>query len=187
VFIFLACFCSFGSLLCPPSLSFFISFYLPSFPSVLLFLTFFFILQTRHYGLHIKTSPSVCLSVGMSVLMKQPESLKFHIFTAASVATLMMVYAPLKRRYASKRLSLCEISSSHGDEYDVQSCLLGSLMMEAVRTSETSVDNNFTRQYIPEDNSEHQTLSCCFQSLRLVCSSFHELLILGISVRIFLM
>jgi hypothetical protein len=32
-------------------------------------------------------------------------------------------------------------------------------MMEAVRTSETSVDNHFTRQYIPEDNSEHQYLS----------------------------
>jgi hypothetical protein len=31
------------------------------------------------------------------------------------------------------------------------------------------------------------TLSYCFQSLRLVCSSSHELLILGISVRIFLM
>jgi hypothetical protein len=29
--------------------------------------------------------------------------------------------------------------------------------MEAVRTSETSVDNNFTRQYIPEDKSEHHT------------------------------
>jgi hypothetical protein len=29
--------------------------------------------------------------------------------------------------------------------------------MEAVRTSETSVDNHFTRQYIPEDNSEHHT------------------------------
>jgi hypothetical protein len=28
-------------------------------------------------------------------------------------------------------------------------------MMEAVRTSETSIDNHFTRQYIPEDNSEH--------------------------------
>jgi hypothetical protein len=28
------------------------------------------------------------------------------------------------------------------------------LMMEATRTSETSVDNYFTRQYIPEDNSE---------------------------------
>jgi hypothetical protein len=30
-------------------------------------------------------------------------------------------------------------------------------MMEAVRTSKTSVDNHFTRQYIPEDNSEHKT------------------------------
>jgi hypothetical protein len=28
------------------------------------------------------------------------------------------------------------------------------LMMEAARTSETSVDNYFTWQYIPEDNSE---------------------------------
>jgi hypothetical protein len=39
----------------------------------------------------------------------------------------------------------------------VQSCLLGGVLMEAVRTSETSVDNYFTRQYIPEDNSEHHT------------------------------
>jgi hypothetical protein len=31
------------------------------------------------------------------------------------------------------------------------------MMMEAVRTSETSVDSYFTRQYIPEDNSEHHT------------------------------
>jgi hypothetical protein len=31
------------------------------------------------------------------------------------------------------------------------------LMMEAARTSETSVDNYFTRQYIPEDNSELHT------------------------------
>jgi hypothetical protein len=30
-------------------------------------------------------------------------------------------------------------------------------MMEAVRTSETSVDNYFARQYIPEDNSELHT------------------------------
>jgi hypothetical protein len=29
--------------------------------------------------------------------------------------------------------------------------------MEAVRTSETSVDNYFILQYIPEDNSEHHT------------------------------
>jgi hypothetical protein len=30
-------------------------------------------------------------------------------------------------------------------------------MMEAVRTSEMSVDNHFTRQYIQEDNCEHHT------------------------------
>jgi hypothetical protein len=30
-------------------------------------------------------------------------------------------------------------------------------MMEAARTSETSVDNYFTPQYIPEDNSELHT------------------------------
>jgi hypothetical protein len=29
------------------------------------------------------------------------------------------------------------------------------LMMEAARTSETSVENYFTRRYIPEDKSEH--------------------------------
>jgi hypothetical protein len=31
-------------------------------------------------------------------------------------------------------------------------------MMEAVRTSETSVDNNLTRQYNPEDSSEQEQL-----------------------------
>jgi hypothetical protein len=31
------------------------------------------------------------------------------------------------------------------------------MMMEAVRTSETSVDNQFTRQYSPETSSEHHT------------------------------
>jgi hypothetical protein len=36
--------------------------------------------------------------------------------------------------------------------WDVLPCKM--IMMEAVRTSETSVDNHFTRQYIPEVNSE---------------------------------
>jgi hypothetical protein len=36
-----------------------------------------------------------------------------------------------------------------------------SLMMEAVRTSETSVDNHFTRQYIPEDSSERKLYFRC--------------------------
>jgi hypothetical protein len=37
---------------------------------------------------------------------------------------------------------------------EVPGSTLSSLMMEAVRASETSVDNYFTRQYNPEDNSE---------------------------------
>jgi hypothetical protein len=36
------------------------------------------------------------------------------------------------------------------------------MMMEAVRTSETSVDNHFTWQYNPEDNSEHQKIKLTF-------------------------
>jgi hypothetical protein len=32
-------------------------------------------------------------------------------------------------------------------------------MMEAARTSETSVDNHFTRQYNPEDSSEHDDVA----------------------------
>jgi hypothetical protein len=56
----------------------------------------------------------------------------------------------------------CEISSSHGGEYEAQN-LLGCtamfliecrlMMMEAACTSETSVDIQLrTRQYIPEDS-----------------------------------
>jgi hypothetical protein len=41
-------------------------------------------------------------------------------------------------------------------------------MMEAVRTSETSVDNYFIRHYIPEDNSE-QPVCRLNKILSLVC------------------
>jgi hypothetical protein len=34
--------------------------------------------------------------------------------------------------------------------------VIKTLMMQAARTSETSVDNYFTRQYIPEDKPELQ-------------------------------
>jgi hypothetical protein len=44
----------------------------------------------------------------------------------------------------------CKIIFDRRFSYD------SSFMMEAVRTSETSFDNYFIRQYIPEDNSEHQ-------------------------------
>jgi hypothetical protein len=47
---------------------------------------------------------------------------------------------------------VCEISGSHGGEYEVQSLL----MMEAARTSETSVDIDLrTRQYIPKYSELH--------------------------------
>jgi hypothetical protein len=48
---------------------------------------------------------------------------------------------------------------------NVNSCA-SSLMMEAVRTSETSVDNHFTRQYIPEDNSEQLCITFASKSHR---------------------
>jgi hypothetical protein len=59
------------------------------------------------------------------------------------------------------------ISSSHGAEYEVQNllgctavflieCRPAALMMEAARTSETSVDIQLRiRQYIPEDSELH--------------------------------
>jgi hypothetical protein len=47
--------------------------------------------------------------------------------------------------------------------------------MEAVRTSETSVDNYFTRQYIPEDNSEHHTRRReNLKSHIFICSLFND-------------
>jgi hypothetical protein len=58
-------------------------------------------------------------------------------------------YAYNWRRHIFKHCSCnSELSSDHS-----------SLMMEAARTSETSVDNYVTRQYIPEDNSELHTRS----------------------------
>jgi hypothetical protein len=68
-----------------------------------------------------------------------------------------------------KLYKVCEISSSHGGEYEVHdefkfkmmearaASIIIALMMEAARISETSVDNYFTRQYIQEDKSELDT------------------------------
>jgi hypothetical protein len=54
-------------------------------------------------------------------------------------------YAPLKRR---------STIILHGSTS--LKTILNIALIEAARTSETSVDNYFTRQYIPEDNSEHR-------------------------------
>jgi hypothetical protein len=40
------------------------------------------------------------------------------------------------------------------------------MLMEAVRTSETSVNNHFTRQYNPEDGSEQKM--CSIKELSLI-------------------
>jgi hypothetical protein len=95
---------------------------------------------------------------------KSPEIVQLAEFLIYPAVILCKI-----QRLNTRLLLSCEILSSHGGEYDVQNCLLGctasisSLMMEAVRTSETSVDNYFTRQYIPEDNSELllSVLCCC--------------------------
>jgi hypothetical protein len=50
--------------------------------------------------------------------------------------------------------------------------------MEAVRTSETSVDNHFTWQYIPEDNSEHHT--CRRENLKSHINYFFTILLISI-------
>jgi hypothetical protein len=42
-------------------------------------------------------------------------------------------------------------------------------MMEAVRTSETWVDNHFTRQYNPEDSSEQHALYISRRNSLLQC------------------
>jgi hypothetical protein len=48
--------------------------------------------------------------------------------------------------------------------WDVLPCkiIVIALMLEAARTSETSVDNYFLRQYIPEDKSELPHMDVCF-------------------------
>jgi hypothetical protein len=40
---------------------------------------------------------------------------------------------------------------------DISSYFIRAMMIEAARTTETTVDNYFTRQYIPEDKSELNT------------------------------
>jgi hypothetical protein len=50
----------------------------------------------------------------------------------------------------------------------IRAMALIALMMEAARTSETSVEIYFTRQYIPEDKSEQRSVIyqwCCIARL----------------------
>jgi hypothetical protein len=57
-------------------------------------------------------------------------------------------------------------------------------MMEAVRTSETSVDNHFTRQYNPEDSSEQQN-HCLFAKLHeFVHATFNKITVVGVTFQL---
>jgi hypothetical protein len=60
--------------------------------------------------------------------------------------------------------------------------------MEAVRTSETSVDNHFTRQYNPEDSSEHHTcrrenLKSHNRAFMFLHATLHFMMMLTMSMR----
>jgi hypothetical protein len=60
------------------------------------------------------------------------------------------LYSIMRQFQTPKKLiSLVQMTQIHE--------IYSSLMMEAVCTSETSVDNHFTQQYNPEDSSEHDT------------------------------
>jgi hypothetical protein len=63
------------------------------------------------------------------------------------ICSLFMVYLSAGTLSVPRLINLRDIRSVMNYEHS-------SLMMEAVRTSETSVDNHFTRQYNPEDSSE---------------------------------
>jgi hypothetical protein len=51
----------------------------------------------------------------------------------------------------------CRVKQLSTDVSEVRAASIIALMMEAARISETSVDNYFTRQYIPEDKCELHT------------------------------
>jgi hypothetical protein len=51
----------------------------------------------------------------------------------------------------------CRVKQLSTDVSEVRAASIIARMMKAARTSETSADNYFTRQYIPEDKSEVHT------------------------------
>jgi hypothetical protein len=63
------------------------------------------------------------------------------------------VHCIKRHRHTDTDLQFCVLSSTR----------IGTGVVEAVRTSETSVDNYFTRQYIPENNSEYHIFSLLYR------------------------
>jgi hypothetical protein len=91
--------------------------------------------RAKLHPLHI-----LCRYTSLSLLLPPPAHCHWPITSLSSPTTT----DHLVTRHLYKPRSFCRSAYS-------------SLMMEAVRNSETSVDNHFTRQYNPEDSSEHHT------------------------------
>jgi hypothetical protein len=94
------------------------------------------------------------------------NSIKFNPLSYCVASTAKVTVTDTTQKKKQNKYQLCEISSSRGGEYEAQN-LLGCTavfliecrptfqicVMEAARTSETSVNVQLrTRQYIPEDS-----------------------------------
>jgi hypothetical protein len=84
-----------------------------------------------------------------------------HILRAKAVFSLVrfqvLTAASMKLKFVFWDVLPCEIIV---DRRFRGTCCLLIALMEAARTSETSVDNYFTRQYISEGKSELKSLAC---------------------------
>jgi hypothetical protein len=83
-------------------------------------------------------------------ILNKVTLVRFQVLTAASMMFRIVLWDVLPCKMIVDRRLRGAYCLHH------QGSSSSSLMMEAVLTSETSVDNNFTRQYIPEDNSEQK-------------------------------
>jgi hypothetical protein len=83
---------------------------------------------------------------------------KFCIFAVNNEVCVVNNVQVISWFFLDQHLAALEITevNNYNDELKYSSGM-STLMMEAVRTSETSVDNQFTRQYNPEYSSEHHT------------------------------
>jgi hypothetical protein len=97
--------------------------------------------MAKLHPLHI-----LCRYTSLSLLLPPPAHCHWPVPSLSSPTTS----DHLVTRHLYKPRSFCRSAYS-------------SLMMEAVRTSETSVDNQFTRQYNPEYSSEHDFYNLFWQ------------------------
>jgi hypothetical protein len=94
------------------------------------------------------------VSVYRTVILQQSAFWTIYLYVRFQVLTA----ASTKLRFVFWDVLQCKIIVNR--RFRGMCCLHHhpALMMAAARTSETSVNNYFTRQYIPEDKSEHFSL-----------------------------